>query len=813
MRPLRLVIEGFGSYRERTELLLSDVDFFVLTGPTGSGKSTVIDALCFALYGTVPRWGKGNVIRNALAPSTAECRVCVVFEASGARYAAARQLRRDVRGNVHTKEARLDRLDDSVPVDGELTEVLERIIEPMAEGPDDVTTGVTELLGIGYEHFTQCVLLPQGRFAEFLQAKPGDRQDLLIELLAYAVYEQVGQRARERGKVAAAALAAAEGRRANTPDVTDDDIAAARRRVADLDGLVEPVADAVTAMATLRTRWTEANDQARQARAQVDALAGLRVPDGTAELAERLAAADRLITERDTERQAAEAAETVAEQACAALADRSVLIAWRDDHATADSLREDLTGLRAASTSADETEEALAGAVADAEKAVATAEQHARDVDLEHRAAALAADLHEGEPCPVCRQVVGTLPHHDVAADVGEARKAVDAARSAFTAANRKQTEASKRAAGAKTEVETAERRLAELTTRLADAPSPDVLAERIQAREQAEAVLAKATTSVRTARRAVAQATADRTGLAKTEQRAWSMLRASRDGVATLQPPAVDDTDLALGWQTLVDWAAGRRTELVARATELDAAEADLRDQGKAAASALVARLAEHGVDVAEKPADAPVRLATHRERADRDLVDLIARQQAATELAAEIAGHREAKEVADLLGNLLRSNQFEAWLCAEALDSLVLEASETLMQLSGGQFELHRGDRNELVVIDHNDAGTHRPVNTLSGGETFQASLSLALALSRQVVGLSGGRRDLNSMFLDEGFGTLDEATLDTVAATLEKLAEETDRMVGIVTHVPALAERVPVQFAVRRTGASSTVSRVGV
>lgn len=68
MRPLRLMIDGFGSYRERTEVNLSDVDFFVLTGPTGSGKSTIIDALCFALYGTVPRWGKGNVIKNALAP-------------------------------------------------------------------------------------------------------------------------------------------------------------------------------------------------------------------------------------------------------------------------------------------------------------------------------------------------------------------------------------------------------------------------------------------------------------------------------------------------------------------------------------------------------------------------------------------------------------------------------------------------------------------------------------------------------------------------------------------------------------------------
>jgi exonuclease SbcC len=103
---------------------------------------------------------------------------------------------------------------------------------------------------------------------------------------------------------------------------------------------------------------------------------------------------------------------------------------------------------------------------------------------------------------------------------------------------------------------------------------------------------------------------------------------------------------------------------------------------------------------------------------------------------------------------------------------------------------------------------------VHTLSGGETFQASLALALALSRQVVGLSAGMRDLNSMFLDEGFGTLDEDTLETVATTLERLASDSDRMVGIITHVAALAERVPVRFIVSRSGASSVLrkERVG-
>ena len=69
------------------------------------------------------------------------------------------------------------------------------------------------------------------------------------------------------------------------------------------------------------------------------------------------------------------------------------------------------------------------------------------------------------------------------------------------------------------------------------------------------------------------------------------------------------------------------------------------------------------------------------------------------------------------------------------------MIEASETLMELSAGQYQLDRDNRNDLIVIDHQDAGASRPVHTLSDGETFQASLALALALSRQVIGLSAG------------------------------------------------------------------------
>ena len=191
------------------------------------------------------------------------------------------------------------------------------------------------------------------------------------------------------------------------------------------------------------------------------------------------------------------------------------------------------------------------------------------------------------------------------------------------------------------------------------------------------------------------------------------------------------------------------------------------------------------------------------------------IAAQHAADRFHERQRLHKQKEEaaqqaqVAGTLANLLRSDAFQAWLLESALTSLVADASDLLLDMSSGQFEL-RMHNKDIEVIDHNDADSTRPVRTLSGGETFQASLALALALSRQVSSLAAsGAAKLESIFLDEGFGTLDESSLDVVAATLENLAGE--RMVGVITHVPALADRIPVRFQVTRTGARSHIERI--
>src|SRR6476646_6457826 len=123
MRPVRLAMNGFAAFRDEAVVDFTDADFFVLVGATGSGKSTVIDALTFALYGTVPRWDDRRAVRLGLAPTVNRGVVQLVFDVRGERYMAVRELRRSAQGRVNVKNARLERLLDRDDLDGD-TEVL-----------------------------------------------------------------------------------------------------------------------------------------------------------------------------------------------------------------------------------------------------------------------------------------------------------------------------------------------------------------------------------------------------------------------------------------------------------------------------------------------------------------------------------------------------------------------------------------------------------------------------------------------------------------------------------------------------------------
>jgi len=153
------------------------------------------------------------------------------------------------------------------------------------------------------------------------------------------------------------------------------------------------------------------------------------------------------------------------------------------------------------------------------------------------------------------------------------------------------------------------------------------------------------------------------------------------------------------------------------------------------------------------------------------------------------------------------------ETYIQMRYFDRIIARANTRFMVMSDGQYELKRrleADNNrsqsglELDVIDHYN-GTERSVRTLSGGESFKASLSLALGLSDEIQSTAGGIR-LDTMFIDEGFGSLDEESLQQAMRALAGLSDG-NRLVGIISHVAELKEKIDKQIVVtkEKTGGS--------
>jgi DNA repair protein SbcC/Rad50 len=202
--------------------------------------------------------------------------------------------------------------------------------------------------------------------------------------------------------------------------------------------------------------------------------------------------------------------------------------------------------------------------------------------------------------------------------------------------------------------------------------------------------------------------------------------------------------------------------------------------------------------------------RLATQEEilRMQEQLRILEDKIAVASEMRTEIELHKSHAAVAYDLAMALRADQFIAFIQEEAYNRLAIDGSVHLETLSSNRYSFDF-EKDEFVVVDHWHADESRPVATLSGGESFLASLALALALAEGLSGLSHGRSKfaLESLFLDEGFGSLDSETLQTVLQSIETLGAS-ERLVGIVSHIPELAEQLPGRISVYKAVGGSSI-----
>ncbi len=355
-----------------------------------------------------------------------------------------------------------------------------------------------------------------------------------------------------------------------------------------------------------------------------------------------------------------------------------------------------------------------------------------------------------------------------------------------------------------------------ELAVALADAPAlPEVHAQRAVAMEhqrQLQSLISEE-------RALLGQLEEARQAIGAAENalsRARREYMSQRDRLAGLDP-ALPRDDLAADWAELAAWAQVTTVEMreqragwVTQANEHRAVANHLTAEVTLACRDVLAELnAPHNGWTVELLRDAVARAT---QRITSEVAHRRERKRAIEQLCAQVAALRDRREVYQHLGNLLRSDGFEKWLLSEILIDLVGRATERLLELSGGQFSLVAAD-GSFKICDHRNADEVRDARTLSGGETFLASLALALALADASTDLAAhGSASLESIFLDEGFGTLDPDALDIVAGTIEELGAA-GRMVTIVTHIRELAERMPVRFDVSKGPQTSTVRRVEV
>ena len=559
MRPLRLEMKGFGAFREKTVVDFNDVELAAFVGPTGSGKSTIIDGITFALFGAVCRYDDRRAVAPAINQMVNEAQVLLEFEVDSKRYTAVRVVRRTNNGAT-TKEARLEH--DSEVLAGKASEM-----EPELE----------QILGLDFDRFTKTVVLPQGRFAAFLHDKPADRQELLRQLLDLGIYGRMGGQARQRANTAKDKLEVLEPRLvAEVP--SEEQIA----------GLAEALKTVTAAQATLEGLLNDLDRSTKdveRAREQAEGLAvlllavtGVDVPQQVlvlgnelqqaqivasdakealeqaaqkaraaeqaeregpniekctfligehrrlARLVEQVVVLDdqcertdeqyRIAVENASEiRNRLEILKAVVEEASAAaqaaqqkLTDGpdSVQIAlWRDQRTDLARL---IGQLEQASAALSVEQEREAEAREAFEQARATLRETGDRLDQARavkQAEGLVAQLAEGEPCPVCRQPVHELPDHDLDAELDQLQRSHTEAEDAKHKREEALDEARTTFANAEAKVESATTGHDELVAKLADAPDDEELKRLCVRADELAAVATEAQAELTAARQA----------------------------------------------------------------------------------------------------------------------------------------------------------------------------------------------------------------------------------------------------------------------------------------------------------------------
>ena len=876
MKPIQLVLSAFGPYVERTVIdfsALGEEGLFLIAGDTGAGKTTIFDAISFALYGEASggkEKRKSKSFHSDYVSDQTETYVELTFRHRGETWWIRRNLeyQRPAKKKKDGMETTTRQAADAQMRNEDTGEEILRM--------DDVNRRVRELLGLTQDQFTQTVMIAQGDFLKILTASSDDRKKLFRDLFHTNLYVDLQSRLQEKNRACADEQKALEQTILREEGKIDPEAEFAEREILlSYCGQIQHTDALCALLARLIEQEKAAQEQAKaQKKEAADQIGALIAAVTDGERVNR----DFADWESKKARLAALTAgqgEIDAQRAALAAARRAQQL--ETDEALMRRTRRDMDAQRTALSDAQAALEQAKKALPEAETRMKEAESRGGEIhallaqakqmedclpvlgeverlkaalDTQKRelqrlteassraqaaytaaqnsyylsqAGLLARELKAGQPCPVCGSTAHPCPAQITPETV--TRQALEQAAQRRETAEKAQSDAATRLAANQAALDEREDRLRAL--KIGADETRQRLAARIDAAHQAAADRQREIDAARSAYQA----------LDKRKTAAQSAVDAAQKQLAALekdlraQTEAFEQKRAAHGFEDEASYRLAKRTNadierldreirnfdeqkrtLAAQTHEL---EDKLSGRQKTDLTALQNRRAA-ALDrqaKAENAEKAMVRKLTLHESAEREI------RQANAAIQKKRGKWQIIQELYTCCAGIAAGNPrakltFEAYVQQYYFRFVVAAANKRLTRLTDGMFTLRvmREAANrvsqsglDLEVLDRS-TGQARDVSTLSGGESFLASLALALGLSDAVQSQSGQIR-MDAMFIDEGFGSLDENALRSSIDVLLELADG-KRLIGIISHVQELEERIDKQIVVTKTPNGSTV-----
>lgn len=909
MRPLMLEMSAFGPYAGRCCLdfeKLGKSGLYLITGDTGAGKTTIFDAITFALFGEASGKNReSTMLRSKYAAADTPTEVCLRFDYGGKTYSVRRnpEYERPARrgGGTTTEKAGAELIGpDGRPV----------------TGTKDVNEAIRNILGVDRNQFSQIAMIAQGDFMRLILADTKERQAIFREIFSTGYYQQFQERLKEAsgnagrecelmrrsteqylqgvllpeneplsfelenikaGKAPMTEAFAVLGALIERDSAELEELKKQREaleererqlntllgRAAELEKAREMLARAESdrqkaenQLELLSERFSQAKEHQELAEKYALDIAALEaqfadydarelilkesqelknelwrqeklLTDCNARLSRDIAALETMKKERQELEDSGEKRERLQREL------DSLTVRKRELSAFMAAYRQQLES----SERLDRAQRQYMEDLSRSQQAV-SAYEHLNAAYLCEQAGVLAQTLVDGLPCPVCGSVEHPRPAELSACAPTEEqlKKAKALAESRKSAAE----ESSRRAGHLLGELEAMVRELKAKAAELLACDTLESAAVRCKNElEQAESALLRLDVEIRREDDNLARRSELDRRLPEAERSFLEQESAVRSiSESTLVNKArLSDIEARLGayrerlgFESKAAAVAEQNRLLSARRAILDAyaaAEDRLREGENTLSQAVgrVRQLSEQLEGTLLPDAD-----SLHSEKAELSSEKAaLSRQE--RELNTRLSTNKSAMDNIQkseeklcalekrwswlkALSNTANGNisgkekiMLETYVQRSFFDRIIRRANSRFMVMSGGQYELKRrraAENNrsqsglELDVIDHYN-GTERSVKTLSGGESFKASLSLALGLSDEIQSSAGGIR-LDTMFVDEGFGSLDGESLQQAMKALGSLSES-DRLVGIISHVAELKERIDRQIVVTK------------